>query len=211
MKKLLCLLLAALTLCGALVSCGPGGDSNMHAIMQAICKDGTIGSDGETDVYKSVSDSNITYDRNLNENYTELKAYADGTGHYKHRIDFYMSYTAIVKDTSKTVLYGRFYWSADTDKITVDFASYKYSVWSDTESKWKDEAWISDEQVTFDMSVYYDKGEYMGTDATYEFNEQKLKDVGDNLDMLITDVAKVLTLSLDGLNTIYTAKGLPIK
>lgn len=211
MKKLLCLLLAALTLCGALVSCGPGGDTNMHAIMQAICKDGTIGSDGETDVYESVSDSNITLTRDLNENYTEVKAYADGTGHYKHRIDFYMDYTAIVKDTSKTVLYGRFYWSADTDKITVDFTAYRYSVWSETENKWISETDVSNGDVIFDMSTYYNDGEYDAADATYEFTDFQLKDAGDNLGMLISDVAKVLTLSLDGLNTIYTAKGLPIK
>ncbi len=210
MKKLLCLFLAIVTLCFALVSCGPGGDTNMHMIMQAICKDGTIASDGQADVYYYAS-SNAEYSRELNEDYNSVKAYANGTGYYQHRIDFSMTYIDVTKDTSKTYIAAGFSWSADDDTITVSFSSYDYYLWDAAQSKWVYETSVSDGRVSFDMNVYYEKGEYKGTDATHDLPDYKLSDVGENLDMMLNDIAAALTLSLNGLNTIYTPKGLPIR
>ncbi len=209
MKKLLCLCLALLTL-GTFVSCGPGGDTNMHKIMQAV-DDGEIAADMENDVY--LVRSSDTYQSGDNEDFTEVRAFAFGQ-HYKHRLDFKAGKFVVVKDTSKTDLSMEICWWVDAEERQL-FNSEMQSIDANSISleveyevhKWDEKRleWILDETYkalvyNLSMDTYYQNGKFTAADATT---------VGDSE---CTNVAiELINEAFDGLNGIYSEKGYPIK
>ncbi len=218
MKKLLCALLVFCSIVGLVACNGVGGDTNMHKIMQAICKDGTITG---SDIYVYESAPETPKDANhqfLNENYKYVTASSSGTGYYKHYIHFTARNIVIVKDSYSIDMQIRFKWSAEDNVIDVEITSSTYNEWNTAKNKWKDGFGVTAEKITFDMNVYYNEGSYEYEDATYTFDEgnknvlsNHFNTVEDGEKLVIELVVNLLNDALNGLNEIYTEKGYPIK
>ncbi|MBQ7383580.1 MAG: hypothetical protein IJV72_02175 [Clostridia bacterium] len=209
MKKLLCLCLALVCLC-MFVSCGPGGDTNMHKIMKAM-DDGEIGTDLETDVYHYKSSN--TFQSGDNEDFTEVRALATGH-HYRHRVDFAASKFVVVESTSKTYLELDINWwveaeerqlfnnemqSINANSISVD-VKYTVEKWDSSRSDFIQENVFKALLYNIDMNAYYENGEFSVEDATVE---------GDSgCEAVAIDL---LNEAFEKLNEMYSAKGYPIK
>ena len=209
MKKLGCICLAILTLC-TFVSCGPGGDTNMHKIMQAM-DDGEIATDMENDVYFVQSSKN--YQSGDNEDYSETRALGFGY-HYKHRVDFLAGKFVVVKDTAKTDLSIEICWWANAEErqlfnsemqslnansisLEVEYEVYK---WDSKRQEFMHDETYEAVVYNLDMDDYYQNGKFVASDATT---------VGDSE---CTEVAvALLNEAFEGLNEIYTDKGYPIR
>ena len=63
MKRIISIALVLCALCATLVACGPGGDTNLHKIMHAMDKEGTLacGYPSEADLYSNYSLSELPY------------------------------------------------------------------------------------------------------------------------------------------------------
>ena len=215
--RLICLVLVVCTLCASLFACG-GGDSNMHKVMDAVCSDGKLGNDGKTDVYEYKSkdvDSYMNGDL-INDNFTSLKAWASGTAHPKHRVDFVYSYVDIKKDDSYKLMSMNFKWTAKENTVSVS-GEYRFVEWNAARNDWNGDYTFDnyyEDKFVFDMNAYYEKGKFEASDATYtlhEITQKKLEKHPEFENMMLADIADVLTKAFDGLDSVYAPKGFPIK
>lgn len=204
MKKLLSLLLSILTIF-ALISCN-SGDTNMHKILKAA-KDEIITRD-DAYVYKSSN----SYQSGSNENYNEIRAYCDGTNP-RLCVAFNASSTVAIKDTSKNSLNLDIDWFVadheyqyenQTASITANTVSmeveYTTRHWDSVTNQWKIDHTYKAFVYNLDMNDYYENG---------EFSADGVSTIGDSE---CTQVAvDLLNDAFDGLNTIFTEKGYPIK
>ena len=210
MRKILCLCLALLMLC-TFVSCGPGGDTNMHKLMKAL-KDGDVVPDDPANEY--FMQTSKGYTNQANENYTEIRAFVDGTGHYKHRLDFAAGKYQVVKDTSMTdlsmkicwwvdaephMLYGNEYQNLEANTISIE-VKYEVSKRNATKQDWDSGKTYQAVIYNLSMDTYYQNGKFAETDATV---------VGDS-ECTSASVA-LLNEAFDALNDIYAAQGYPFK
>ena len=210
MKRILCLCLALLTLC-ALVACGPGGDTKMHNLMKAL-NDGDVVPDEESNEYLVKTSEN--YSSQANEDYTEVRAFVDGTGHYKHRLDFRASKYQVVKDTSKTnlrleicwwvdadsyMLHGNEYQNIEANTISIE-VQYEVSEWDAAKEDWSDHKTYKALIYNMSMDTYYQNGKFAETDGTV---------LGDS-----ECTAAAIALFNEGFNAlheIYAKQGYPFK
>lgn len=231
MKKLLAIALLAVLLVGTLVSCGPGGDTNMHKIMKAIEKEGAIlasayPSDADCYTYQSLSKLPVHEGDWENVNYDSTKAWADNV-YYKNHILFKADRIEMRQDAYKKDFETKIYWDAKENTISISlYEAYTYSVWDNAAKDPQYHAFNSDKgftvssyssddaKFTFDMNVYYEKGSFAASDATYDAAEFTVSNPGDitgAMDIFVGDMVDLLNDALDGLNGVYTAKGYPIK
>lgn len=205
MKKLLSLCLAILTIC-TLVSCGTNGDTNMHKILKAA-KDEIITRD---DIY--LSKSSDSYQSNDNADYSEIRAFCNGTNP-KLCVGFNAGSTVAIKDTSKNsvsldinwwVKDSTYQYENETQSVTANTISmeveYTTRYWDSTRSQWITDKTYKAFIYDLSMDEYYNNGNFSAENATT---------VGDSE---CTDVAvALLNDAFDGLNGIFTEKGYPIK
>jgi hypothetical protein len=176
MKKILCLCLALLTLC-TFVACGPGGDTNMHKLMKAL-KDGDVVPDESSNEYFMQTSEN--YSSQANEDYTQVRAYVDGTGHYKHRLDFRASKYQVVKDTTQIdlsmeicwwvdaesrMLHGNEYQDMAANTISIE-VEYEVCEWNAAKQRWDNQKTYKALLYNLSMDTYYQNGEFTEADAT---------------------------------------------
>ena len=225
MKKIVCLALALIAICMPLVSCGPGGDTNMHKIMQAIEKENAILAStysSDADCYSYDSLDEVPYDNGWeNVDYDSTKAWADNV-YYKHHILFNANRTEIRKNSYAKDFDTKIFWNAKDNTISISLREkYTYSVWNATDSKFKSEkgfevsSYNSDGAVlVFDMNVYYTNGKFEVSDATYDISTFTVSNPGKISgceDIFVGDMVDLLNDALSGLNGVYTDKGYPIK
>jgi len=210
MKRILSLFLALLTLF-TLVACGPGGDTKMHNLMKAL-NDGDIIPDEEGNEY--FMQTSEGYSSQANENYTEVRAFVDGTGHYKHRLDFRAHKYQAVKDTTMTdlsmeicwwvdaesrMLHGSEYQEIAANTISIE-VEYEVSQWNEKKQDWDNHKTYKALLYNLSMDTYYQNGKFAVEDATV---------VGDGQ---CTDAAIALfNQAFDELHKIYSEQGYPFK
>ena len=214
MKRILAIALVAVMLVGALVSCDAGGDTNMHKLMKAMYKDGLIDYEGDSlnnkDMYKV---ENGTWEKVgndvKNQDYRKTYAYATG-GYYKHYVNFNASNTVVVKDTSYMFLDVRIQWRAEENTVVVEISRCGYSSWDSAKDKFNQYArFEGGAEFTYDMNKYYENGQFATSDATAVYEGSDVDKVGK--DKLLQDCTDLLNEAFNGLNTVYGAKGYPIK
>ncbi len=230
MKKITCLVLALITICISLVSCGSGGDTNMHKIMDAIHKEKVILAStysAEADCYEYYSLPEVPYHNGWdNVNYDSTEAWADNV-YYRHHIMFNADRVEIRQNSYAKTFETKIFWDAKDNTISIKLQEgYAYSVWNDDARDPQYHGFTGDDgfditsydsdndEITFDMNVYYEKGKFEVSDATYDINEFKIYNPGKISgceEMFINDMVKLLNDALNGLNGVYTAKGYPIK
>ncbi|MBE6532246.1 MAG: hypothetical protein E7676_01905 [Ruminococcaceae bacterium] len=219
MKRIISLLLAVALICASLVSCGPGGDTNMHKIMHAMAKEGTIAysvySD-EADCYNYATNPDVAYNDNIN--HKTVKAWADNVN-YKNSVSFYASCVEVVENQSLANFRVKIVWDAKENTLTLTmYEGYDYRVWdfAKNEFSWAlgFEVIDEDKEFVFDMNDYYQNGELLESDATFDISEFTIKNngkVNGCEKIFINDMIELLNEALDGLNEVYSAKGYPIK
>ena len=230
MKRIICLVLALIAVCVSFASCGAGGDTNMHKIMTAIHKEKAILAStypAEADCYKSASLAEVPYHNGWdNVNYDSTEAWADNV-YYKHHILFKADRVEVRENSYAKEFEIRIYWKAKENTISISlYEGYGYSVWN---QKAKDPQYhgfsgddgfsvtsygSENDDIVFDMNVYYEKGKFDVSDATYDISAFKISNPGKIANcegMFIEDMVDLLNDSLNGLNGIYTQKGYPIR
>ena len=230
MKKIICLVLALLTVCISLASCGAGGDTNMHKIMTAIHKDKAILAStypADADCYVSQSLSEVPYHNGWdNVNYDSTEAWADNV-YYGHHILFKADRVEVRENNYAKEFEGKIFWDAKENTISISlYEGYAYNVWTDKAKDPQYHGFSSDDgfsitsysaendEITFDMNVYYEKGKFEVSDATYDISQFTVSNPGKIAgceDMFIADMVDLLNDALNGLNGIYTQKGYPIR
>ncbi len=225
MKKIICFVLALVTVCTLLVACGPGGDTNMHKIMHAIEKEEAIRAStypDEADCYVYHSLDKAPYDNGWqNVNYDSTEAWADNV-YYKHHIMFNADRIQIRQDAYKKEFDTKIYWDAKDNTISIGlYEAYSYQVWDSQRERFNSDKGFEvssydtvDAELFFDMNVYYEKGSFEVSDATYDAAKFTVRNPGEFsgcMDTFIGDMVDLLNDALDGLNGVYTAKGYPIK
>ncbi len=230
MKKIICLALSFATVCMLLVACGSGGDTNMHKIMDAIEKENAILAStypSEADVYEYHSLPELPYDNGWeNVNYDSTEAWADNV-YYGRHILFQAERTQIRENNYLKELDTKIYWNAKDNTIAISLQEgYRYAVWNDDARDPQYHGFTSDygfevssydsenDEIVFDMNVYYENGKFEVSDATYDISQFTIRNPGEFTDcegIFIEDMVDLLNDALDGLNEIYTAKGYPIR
>ena len=219
MKRIVSLLLAVVVICASLVSCGAGGDTNMHKIMHAMAKEGTIAYSvysSEADCYEYATNPDVANDANIT--HKTVKAWADNVN-YKRSIKFSASCLKVVENQSYVYFRADIVWDAKDDTITLTmYEGYDYEVWNAAKNDfdWNRGFEVIDEnkEFVFNMSDYYAKGRLEKADATFDISEFTIKNHGDVEgceEIFINDMIGLLNDALDGLNEVYSAKGYPIK
>ena len=156
MKKIICLALALIAICMPLVSCGPGGDTNMHKIMQAIEKENAILAStysSDADCYSYDSLAEVPYDNGWeNVDYDSTKAWADNV-YYKHHILFNANRTEIRKNSYAKDFDTKIFWNAKDNTISISLREkYEYNVWNNKAKDPKYHGFKSDDG--FEVSSY---------------------------------------------------------
>lgn len=231
MKKITCLVLALITICMSLTSCGAGGDTNMHKIMTAMHKDKVILASAysdEADCYEYKSLPELPYhNRWDNVDYDSTEAWADNV-YYRHHIVFNANRVEIRQDNYAKEIKTNIYWNAKDNTIAIKlYSAYSYKGWNTDAKDPQNHGFAVDDgfsvaavqddedpKIVFDMNVYYEKGKFELSDATYDINSFKFNNPGEIVgceDMFLSDMVDLLNDALAGLNGVYTAKGYPIK
>lgn len=230
MKKIICFVLALITVCLSLVACGPGGDTNMHKIMHAIEKENAILASTyskEVDCYEDTSLSEMPYDNGWeNVDHESTKAWADNV-YYGRHILFNANRVELKKDSYAKDFDTKIYWNAKENTISISLREkYEYNVWNNKAKDPKYHSFKSDDgfevssydsenaKLVFDMNIYYENGKFEVSDATYDINEFSVRNPGEIAgceDIFVADMVELLNDALNGLNGIYKEKGYPIK
>ena len=230
MKRIICLVLALIAVCVSFASCGAGGDTNMHKIMTAIHKEKAILAStypAEADCYKSASLAEVPYHNGWdNVNYDSTEAWADNV-YYKHHILFKADRVEVRENSYAKEFEIRIYWKAKDNTISISlYEGYGLSVWNQKAKDPQYHGFSGDDgfsvtsygsenaDIVFDMNVYYEKGKFDVSDATYDISAFKISNPGKIANcegMFIEDMVDLLNDSLNGLNGIYTQKGYPIR
>ena len=210
MRRIICLVLALIAVCVSFASCGAGGDTNMHKIMTAIHKEKAILAStypAEADCYKSASLAEVPYHNGWdNVNYDSTEAWADNV-YYKHHILFKADRVEVRENSYAKEFEIRIYWKAKENTISISLyeGDDGFSVTSYSSEN---------ADIVFDMNVYYEKGKFDVSDATYDISAFTISNPGKIANcegMFIEDMVDLLNDSLNGLNGIYTQKGYPIR
>ena len=230
MKKIVCLVLALIAVCMTLAACGPGGDTNMHKLMDAIHKENAILAStysAEADCYEYSSLPEVPYNNGWeNVNYDSTEAWADNV-YYGHHILFNANRIEIRQDNYLIEFDAKIYWNAKDNTITISlYDGYQYSVWNNAAKDPQNHGFDGEkgfditskdsenDELVFDMNVYYEKGKFEVSDATYDMSAFRVYNPGKISgceERFINDMVDLLNDALNGLNGIYTAKGYPIK
>ena len=230
MKKIICLVLALITICMSLTACGAGGDTNMHKLMTAMHKDKTILASAypeEADTYSYTSLPELPYHGDWdNVDYDSTEAWADNV-YYRHHIAFNANRVEVRANNYAKEIDIRIFWDADDNTIEVSLRkAYSYDAWHIAKTEREQSGFYNDdgfnvssygaenEDIVFDMNVYYEKGKFELSDATYDesaFSFSNPGEISGCEDIFFSDIIDLLNDALDGLNGIYTAKGCPIK
>ena len=186
MKKIICLALAIITICLSLASCGAGGDTNMHKIMTAMHKDKAILASAypdEADCYEYKSLPELPYHEDWdNVNYDSTRAWADNV-YYRHHIKFNVDRVEVRQNNYAKEIDAQIFWDADDNTISISLRSaYSYDAWYIAKTEREESGFYNDEgfsvssyeaendKIVFDMNVYYEKGKFELSDATYDVN-----------------------------------------
>lgn len=230
MKKIVCLLLTLITVCASLVACGAGGDTNMHKIMDAIHKENAIRASvypDEADCYEYRSLSELPYHNGWdNVNYESIEAWADNV-YYGHHILFHADRVEIRQNSYLKTFDTKIYWNSKDNTISIAlYQSYAYHVWNNEAADPQHHAFLSsrgfqisssgeeDAELLFDMNVYYEKGKFEVSDATYDMSQFTVYNPGKITgceELFVGDMVELLNDALNGLDGVYAAKGYPIK
>lgn len=219
MKRIIALVIILTTFTLALASCGgPGGDTNMHKIMQAMYKDEVISTDylnhnPDSFVYQTADQVERTENGQFaNQDYKYVSASAT-SGYYKHYVNFYISSTVFVKDTHYKHQQATLQWRAEENTMVVKYSGYEYQPWNVEKQRWGESIYLAAVgEISYDMNVYYENGKFETTDATATFDEDKdrIESLG-MADQIVQDCTSFLNEALDGLDKVYAEKGYPIK
>ena len=230
MKKIICLAVALITVCALLVACGPGGDTNLHKIMEAMDKEEiACGYHDEADCYSYKSLPNLPYDPSDgwdNVNYDSIEAWSDNV-YYRNHIMFKADMNEVRENRYQKEIRLTIIWRSAENELKVRIERYDYNAWNNEARDpqyhgfYDDdgfEAFSNDDlenhYIVFSMDDYYENGKFELEDATYDINSFYFRNPGKIAgieDMVFEDVVDLLNDAFDGLNKVYTAKGYPIK
>lgn len=206
MKKIVALALVIAVFALTLASCGSGGDTKMHKIMEAA-EDNIITRDDIYE-YKSIAGFQSTD----NEDYTEVRALCNGVNPGV-LVGFSASDLKVVKDTSKNDTSLNITWWAEDSDVTYESQSvsvlantismeveYTTRHWDSARGEWMTDTTYKALVYGLNMDDYYQNG---------SFSAEGVTTVGDSE---CTAVAvSLLNDAFGGLNGVFTAKGYPIK
>ncbi len=217
MKKLLCLLLATISMLALLACNGAGGDTNMHKIMQAALKEKTITS---SDVYEYSSLPEAPKDNQgnyLNQDYEYTYALIS-SGYYKHYVLFSARHIVVEENEYFIDMQIKIKWNAEDNTVVVDTQGSNVLLWDTSKNKWKSSFGVEFKGVTYDMNAYYNDGDFDKEDAVYTASDEvknllaqyfPTAEVG--VKFMIERISDLLDDAFDGLNEVYTKKGYPIR
>lgn len=233
MKRIISIALVLCALCATLVACGPGGDTNLHKIMHAMDKEGTLacGYPSEADLYSNYSLSELPYNSSTgweNTNYNSIEAWADNV-YYAHHIVFNAERVEIRENRYAKEIDIRIIWRSPENEIRIDIEGYSYDVWNNEARDPRYHGFDGEKgfgavtdnpdssksySIVFNMNDYYENGKFDLDDATCDMESIRFYNPGQiagHEDMVLEDVVDLLNDAFDGLNGVYAAKGYPIK
>ena len=228
MKKIICLVLALIAVCMPLVACGPGGDTNLHKVMEAMNNDEIIcGYFEDADSYSYYSLPEVPCNNGwYNVNYDSIEAWSDNV-YYRNHIMFKAELNEVRENRYQKEIRLTMIWRSAENELKVRIDKYDYNVWNNEARDPQYHGFYDDKGfearsntdlenyfIVFNMNDYYENGKFDLDDATYDISTINFSNRGNIVgceDMVLEDMIDLLNNSLNGLNQVYGAKGYPIK